>query len=159
MLIFWILFGLVICFGFVLLFGAPYVPIHAKQARLAVELADLSRGDKFYELGCGDGKMLILAAKTGAQVVGVELNPILFLVSKLRTFKRPNIKVLYGSFWSINLSDADVVFVFLLNKFMTKLDKKLTEELKPESKLISYVFMIPDKEIINQKESVYLYKY
>lgn len=159
MLIFWIFFGLIMCFGLVLIFGAPYVPIHSKQALEAIELADLKPGEKFYELGCGDGKILILASRTGADVTGIELNPIMFLISSLRTAKIRNVKVRYGNFWSLDLSDADCVYVFLLDKFMAKLDQKLSRQLKPGSRLVSYVFKIKDKKISSEKQGLYLYRY
>lgn len=141
------------------MFGAPYVPTHRKQALLALDVAEVGPGDKFYELGCGDGKVLLLAEERGARVIGYELNPLLFMLCKLRTWRRPNIKVIYGNFWQKNLTGADVVFVFLLDRYMRRLDKKLTKELKPGARLISYVFKIPDRKASFNRQGVHLYKY
>ena len=156
------LFFLVIifCFSFVLLFGAPYVPTMKKQSEVALELLDLRKGQVLYELGCGDGRVLLKAKEMGLKSIGYELNPILYLIAKIRTFKARNeIEVRYGNFWTADLGNADGVYVFLFNKFMKKLDKKLSKELKKGAKLASYAFKIPDKKIIAENQAVFLYKY
>lgn len=159
MWLFWLFFIVVIFFGFVLIYGAPYVPTHTNQAKLALDMLDLKKGQIFYELGCGDGKVLIMASKKGCQVVGYELNPILYLFTKIRTMKYESISVKYGNFWVKDLSKADAVFVFLLDRFMTKLDTKLSSELKSGAKLASYTFKIPGKKPALQKEGVFIYYY
>lgn len=68
---------LILCFGGVLLFGAPYLPTLTPQVQAALELCKLQSGDTLLELGCGDGKVLIAAAERGATVIGYELNPLL----------------------------------------------------------------------------------
>ncbi len=159
-MIFLIFFLVIIaCFSFVLLFGAPYLPTHNKSAHIALDLLELKPGDNFFELGCGDGRVLILAAKRGYKCVGWELNPIIYLVAKVRTAKYKNVSVKFGSFWEQNLSKADGVYVFLLDKYMQKLDKKLTQEMMSGAKLASYAFKIKGKKINHQKHGVFLYKY
>ena len=157
---FWILFAIVFCFSFVLFFGAPYLPTMKKQSSIALDLLDLKKGDVFYELGCGDGRVLLLAEERGAKAVGYELNPIIYLFAKARTYKkRKNISVRFGNFWSADLSDADKVYVFLLNKYMDRLNSKLKTELKPGSLLASFAFEIPNKKHIQEKEAIFLYRY
>jgi SAM-dependent methyltransferase len=157
----WFIFLLVIilCFGFVILFGAPYLPIHNAQAKQAIDLANLDRDKTFYELGCGDGKMLLLAQKSGARVVGIELNPLLFLVAWARCLAYKNIDVIWGSFWRKSIHEADVVYVFLIDRFMKKLDQKMIKESKDGAILISYTFKIPDKKPIKIKSGLFMYRY
>ena len=76
---------LMLSFGAVLLFGAPYLPTLNPQVKAALELSELKAGDTLLELGCGDGKVLIAAAKLGINVVGFELNPFVAFVAWLRT--------------------------------------------------------------------------
>lgn len=160
MVIYLVFLLIVLCFGFVLLFGAPYLPTHKNQSKIALEMLDLKKGQTLYELGCGDGTVLLLAAKKGIKSVGYELNPILYLVAKIRCWRyRKSITIRFGNFWGANLSGADAVYVFLLNKFMSKLDGKLSAELKAETKLASYTFKIPGKRIIKEESGVFLYKY
>jgi hypothetical protein len=122
---------LVFLFGFVLLFGAPYLPTLSTQTKAALELADLKPGDHLLELGCGDGRVMVAAAEQGIRVTGYELNPILAFVSWARTRRfKGRVKVVWGNFWAKQLPPAEVIFVFLLPKYMSKLDNKIVQTLE-----------------------------
>lgn len=126
----------VFLFGFVLLFGAPYLPTQRQQAQAALDLLALKKGQTLYEFGCGDGRVLRQAAERGLKVVGYELNPLLVLVARCYTWKyRKQVKIVWGSFWKADISQADGVFVFLLDRFMRQLDSKLAAESKRPIKL------------------------
>jgi SAM-dependent methyltransferase len=152
---------LILLFGFVVFFGAPYVPTLSKQKRTALDLLDLEPGQTLLELGCGDGTVLLAAAERGVKVIGYELNPILVLVSWFRTRKhRKNVRIIWGNFWWHVWPRADAIYVFLLDKYMKKLDKKIIQNYPEQSvKLASLAFKVPDKEIIKDKDGVYLYEY
>ena len=152
--------AVILIFGFVLLFGAPYLPTLKSQLDIALELVDLKPDQHLLELGCGDGKVLIAAAEKGIKVTGYELNPVLALVAWARTRKYGGIvTVICGNFWRRKLPDADGIFVFLLPKYMEKLDNKITREVTSPIKLVSFAFKVPDKETAAQKEGIYLYHY
>lgn len=161
---FWIIwFGailLILAYGFVLVFGAPYFPSLKPHIKAALDLLDLKEGDVVYDLGCGDGRFLKAAAQKGITAVGYELNPFMFLYSWLTTrrYKR-HIKVRFGNFWQADISKADAVFVFLLDKYMPRLDKKLKKEGRKGLKLASHAFKIPGKKIAAEKYGVFLYRY
>ncbi len=158
--IFLLLFVIVMCFGFVLLFGAPYLPTHKKQIALGLKMAALRKDEVVYELGCGDGYILREIARRGGRAVGYELNPILFIVAWLSCLKYGGrIKVRYGNFWNVNIAEADIVYVFLLEKFMKRLDQKMLAEAQKGTRLLSYTFKIPGKKIIAEAEGMYLYQY
>jgi hypothetical protein len=149
-----------ICFSLVVFFGAPYLPTLGRQIPKALELVDLQPGETLLELGCGDGVVLVAAAKRGWQVVGYELNPLLALVSWLRTRRyRKQVKVCWGNFWTAKWPKADGIFVFLLPKYMTKLDKKVMQSASGPVKLVSFAFTIPGKQTTKERGSVYLYEY
>jgi SAM-dependent methyltransferase len=161
---FWIVWGaaiiLILAYGFVLLFGAPYFPSLKPHIKAALGLLDLKDGQVVYDLGCGDGRFLRAAAKAGYQAVGYELNPFMFLVSWISTRRYgQRIKVRWGNFWKADISTADAVFVFLLDKYMRQLDDKLQKEAKKGLKLASHTFKIPGKKPVAEKYGVYLYKY
>ena len=151
---------ILLLFGFVLLFGAPYLPILKPQLNAALELMDLKKDDHLLELGCGDGRVLVAAAKQGYIVTGYELNPILAFIAWVRTRKYKNqVKVVCGNFWNGTLPKADGIFVFLLPKYMKRLDTKITQEFRNPVKLVSFAFKIPDRKIAVEKDGVFLYLY
>ena len=160
-MVWFVLFLLVlICFGGVLLFGAPYLPTLAPQAKVALELADLQAGQTLLELGSGDGKILLTAAQQGIRVVGYELNPLLVVLSWLRTRKyRQLVTIIWGDFWHKPWPEAEAIFVFLLPKYMKKLDTKIIQYPHKPVKLVSFAFTIPEKRPSQQKAGIYLYKY
>lgn len=138
---------LIFLFSFVLLFGAPYLPTLSAQAESALDLVDLKPGDHLLELGCGDGKVMIAAAERGLRVTGYELNPILAAIAWLRTRRYgKRVKVVCGNFWRVKLPPSEGIFVFLLPKYMAKLDTKITQESRKPVKLVSFAFKIPEKK-------------
>lgn len=154
--------GLIVLLSFsgVLIFGAPYLPTLKPQVKAALNLAGLKSGDTLLELGCGDGKVLIAAAKQGINSVGYELNPLLYLLCLVRTWRyRKQIKVEYGNFWSQDWPQAQAIFVFLLPKYMEKLDKKIMQYKYKPVKLVSFAFTIQGKKHSVEKNGLYLYQY
>lgn len=151
---------LILAYGFVLLFGAPYFPSLKPHIKASLELLDLKEDQIVYDLGCGDGRFLRAAARAGYKAVGYELNPFMFLLSWVSTRKYGRqIKVRWGNFWNTDISKADAVFVFLLDKYMPQLDAKLKKEGKKGLKLASHTFKIPGKKIAAKKYGIFLYKY
>ncbi|HVV25859.1 MAG TPA: hypothetical protein VHC21_02410 [Candidatus Saccharimonadales bacterium] len=155
-----IIIVLLVCFGGVLLAGAPYLPTLGPQVRAALELADLQPGQTLIELGCGDGKVLIAAARAGANAVGYELNPLLALVAWLRTRRyRRQVQVKWGDFWRADWPPAEVIFTFLLPRYMPKLNKKCMQYKHKPVKLVSFAFAIPHKQAAATKQGVFRYDY
>lgn len=155
-----LIFLIVFLFGFVVLFGAPYLPTLNKQAETALDLLDLKPGQTIIELGSGDGRIVRLAAKRGFKVIGYELNPLLVVLSYFVTIKyRKNVKIIWGNYWVKSWPKADGIYVFLLDNYMKKLDEKLTKYGNKPIKLASFTFEIPEKKPLKQKHGVFLYKY
>lgn len=151
---------IIICFAGVLLFGAPYLPTLTPQVSAALDLANLQPGQTLLELGCGDGKLLVAAARRGATVVGYELNPILAAICWLRTRRfKGSVTVICGDFWRAEWPEADAIFTFLLPKYMQKLDKKVIQYNHKPVKLVSFAFVIPRKAVDQHKNGVFLYDY
>jgi SAM-dependent methyltransferase len=146
-------------FGITALSGAPWVPLRRKD--LSPLLADLhlKPGKLFVELGSGDGRFLKAASRTGAHVVGYELNPLLWAVSYARLLTTPNAKVYLRNFWNCPLGRADAVMAFLVPRTMPRLAKKLDNELKPGSLFASYIFNLPGKKPLKKAKSWQIYKF
>lgn len=152
-----IVVGIVLVFGLVVFFGAPYLPTLDPQVRTAFELLCLEKGQTLLELGSGDGKVLLAAAQAGYNAVGIELNPILVLVSWWRTrHYRAQVRVLWGNYWKLEWPEADAVFVFLLDRFMPRLDERMKQYKKP---LASNAFRVPNRTADAEKNGVFLYRY
>lgn len=151
---------LLLCFGGVLLFGAPYLPTLTPQVQAALKLSALKQGERLLELGCGDGKVLVAAARAGAYATGYELNPILACVAWIRTRKyRHNVRVVWGDFWRVDWPPADVIFVFLLPKYMQKLDTKIVQDASKPVRLVSFAFTIKSRKPTKILHDVYRYDY
>lgn len=158
--LFSILSIIIFLFGFVLLFGAPFVPTLKAQQLEVLKLLDLKPGQTLVELGSGDGRMLIAAARLGIKTVGFELNPLLVLCSKLITFRyRHLVKIKWADFWRQKLPECDGIYVFLLDRYMAKLHTKITREIPSSVKVVSYAFYIPGMKPITESNGLILYKY
>ncbi|MEO8863314.1 MAG: hypothetical protein ABI354_03260 [Candidatus Saccharimonadales bacterium] len=151
----------VIVFGFVVAFGAPYVPTLKSQRESALDLFDFEAGQTLVELGCGDGSMVLAAAKRGLKVYGYELNPVLLLITYARTFKyRKHVILTLGNFWNGVWPRTDGIYVFLLDRYMIKLNKKIIHNYPSQKiKLVSYAFRVPDRKHISENNGMYLYEY
>ncbi len=154
-----LIIGLVVigCFSFVLLFGAPYLPTLKKQIRTTFKLAELSKGDTIIELGCGDGRLLIAAAKKGINSVGYELNPLMFCLAWIRTRRySEQVTLIYGDFWRKTWPPAEAIYVFLLPKLMPRLEEKIVKE-RVTGKIISFAFNFPGRQPVAVRDGVFLY--
>ena len=158
-----VLIVLILLFGFVVAFGAPYLPTLKKQTEDALDLLNLRAGQTLLELGCGDGRVARAAARRGITVVGYELNPVLVIIAKLTTLRyRKLVTIKLANFWTVKLPPTDGIFVFLLDKYMEKLDKKIVQQVAKQEKpikLLSFTFQIPNRAPSAQKGGLFLYKY
>ncbi len=124
----------------------PFVPTPESVARRMLELANVKPGEVVYDLGCGDGRILIIAAKEfGAKAVGIEIRKD--LVEKcIRKVKELGLEgkvyVIHGNFFEVDISEADVVTLYLLTSVNEKLRPKLERELKPGARVVSHDFEV-----------------
>ena len=128
--------------------GAPFVPTPRKTMEKMLEEIDVKPGHILYDLGCGDGRFVRLAArKYGAKAIGIELNPLVYLYAKLKSFGKKNEKIICKDFRKVNLSDADVIVCYLLTNTMKEIENKLETELKTGAKVVSHGFKFKDWEV------------
>lgn len=140
--------------------GAPYAPTPKKIIHQALKLAKVNRGDVVYDLGAGDGRVLIEAANMGATAVGWELNPFLYLLIYCRIQKlNTKAEIHLADFWSQDLSNATVVFAFILPQYMGRLEKKLFKKVKPGTKVITYLASLPYKQPTKRYSGLNLYQF
>ncbi len=150
---------------------APYVrsPEHAVDKML--QMADLKPGETLYDLGCGDGRILITAAKRyDVRAVGVEISGRLAKIAAENVKKaglQQRVKVIHGNFMQTDLSSASVVTLYLATTANESLRPNLERYLRPNTRVISYDYPIPGWKTINSVETqsrsgathtIYLYK-
>lgn len=141
--------------------GAPFVPISQSNAQEMIKLAGIGPGDRVADLGSGDGRILIASAKAGATAEGWEINPILwfFSVWNMRLAGvRDKAKAHFKSYWGRDLSDKNVVTLYLITTHMARMEKKLLEELPPGARVVSYAFRFPNWPLAaTNGKKMYLY--
>ena len=128
MTLFWVVAGLVLVFGFVVAFGAPYVPSLRGELKHAFKkLYALGPNDVVVDLGSGDGQVLVEAARYGARGYGYELNPLLVLISRLRLRRKATIQL--ANMWQVTLPEATtLVYVFAVSRDSKRLGRMLQRQ-------------------------------
>jgi Methyltransferase domain len=156
-----ILTGVILLFAGTYVFGAPYVPTLRADRELALKLLDLAKGQTLCEMGAGDGSLCLLAAKQGLNVVGYEINPILALLARIKTWKyRKTCKIICGDMFGTNLSEFDGVYVFLAGHIAKKFEAKFKKEARPGTRLVSQGFEFGLREVktgAGRASSLHLY--
>ena len=121
--------------------GAPWVPTPMNKVHKMLALAGVRPGDLVYDLGCGDGRTIVTAARHyGARSVGIEIDPLRYLwCQALITILglRDRVRVIQGSFFGQDLSNANVVTCYLLQSTNEKLEGKFMRELDPGTRVVS----------------------
>ena len=156
--------------------GAPYLPTFGNKLDIMFDLirrhvTTSPSSLNFVDLGSGDGRVVFRAAREGIfhKSVGYEINPALHMWVKFRQMITPkywsSTKFYFGDLWNIKLHKYDVVAVYGLYPIMDRLGKKLQQELKPGSIVVSNVFEIPNWKAVSstasassQGKGVYLYQ-
>lgn len=127
-------------------YGAPFVPMDRQVVERVMELGGVGPGKVFYDLGSGDGRLVIAAALHGAKrAVGVEIDPIRVLYSRfwIWILKLKNAEIVKGNLFDQDLRGADVVSLYLLQETNEKLIPKLEKELKKGTPVVATSFEIP----------------
>jgi SAM-dependent methyltransferase len=132
----------------------PYVPTTEEAVRAMLKLADVKKADIVYDLGCGDGRIVIAAAKTyGARGVGIDIDPDRIQEAR-ENAKKAGVENLVrfeeNDLFQANFREATVVTLFLLPSINLKLRPKLLQNLKPGTRVVSNTFDMgtwrPEKE-------------
>ena len=143
--------------------GAPWLPTPKSKVRKMLKFAQVKEGDIVYDLGSGDGRIIIMAAKEfDAKSVGIEADPIRQRWSKLM-IRRHNltdrVQVLRGNFFNYDIGEASVVTLYLGVSANDKLREKLKKELKPGTRIVSHHFLLKEWDIVERDEKADLYLY
>ena len=143
--------------------GAGYDPTPMDKVYKIMDMAQVNKNDIVYDLGSGDGRIVITAAKRfGARAVGIEADPFRFIFSWLIVLfsgQSEKIKLKFGNFFKKKIDKATVVIVFLYGPTNNKLKEKFLKELKPGTRVVSYVWTFDNWELEDcvPEDRIYLY--
>jgi SAM-dependent methyltransferase len=125
-----------------------YLPSTEQAVEAMLKLADLKKTDVLYDLGCGDGRIVVAAAKTvGARGVGIDINPVRIKEAK-ENARQAGVENLVrfeeNDLFEADIHEATVVTLFLLSQLNVKLRPKLLKDLKPGTRIVSNTFDMGD---------------
>lgn len=145
------------------LYGLPPVPTNQERIRKALKLANLQPTETLYDLGAGDGRVLLIAAQEfNAKAVGIEIGPIQCALIYLRAAASGfgnKIQIKWGNYLKADSSQADVVFLYATSKEVIRVASYLEKQMKPGSRLVSISADFPEWEpsIIDDRELIFVY--
>jgi SAM-dependent methyltransferase len=144
--------------------GAGYDPAPMDKVHKLLEIAGVSDKDVVYDLGCGDGRVLITAARRfGARGVGYEIDPFRFVFAWFMTRlsgQAHRVTIRFGNFFGKDIAEATVIVLFLYGPAMERLKQKFIRELKPGTRVASYVWRFDGWECVDHlpEDNIYLYR-
>ena len=143
--------------------GAPWAPTSRRTVHKMLALAGVRPGDVVYDLGSGDGRILIMATRRfGARAVGIEIDPLFYLWTQLKIAvlgQRRRVRLIRGDLFDQDLSQADVVTCYLLPRTNERLVGKLARELRPGTRVVSRRFQLPGWSPVRHASEARLYMY
>jgi hypothetical protein len=157
-----VLGSIILLFGFVVLFGAPYVPSQRRYVRRAfAQLYPLSGSDVLVDIGAGDGVVLREARRTGARAIGYEINPLLCVLARLLSRGDEGVQVNLQNFWTARLPDeTTVIYAFSVKRDGARLAKKVQREAIRLGRPLALLCLgspLPDRPVDATFEAYYLY--
>ena len=155
-----ILLFIVIPFGLGAVLGAPYVPILRRDSRRILKLSGLKPGQTLIDLGSGDGRLLRAAAAGGIRCIGYEINPYLVWISRIVCWRyRKLVTIHTANIWNIKFPPADVIYIFILDRYTEKLEQKFSAEITRPTKIISYVYQLPHRKPVHVTHNTFIYEF
>ncbi len=128
------------------MFIAPFVPSPQTVVEYMLKLADLKAGEVLFDMGSGDGRTVITAAKTfGARGVGIELREDLAKKAMGNIHEKgldDRVTIMNADMFNVNLTSADVVYLYLTTSANEKIKPKLESDLKKGARVVSHDYEI-----------------
>ena len=145
------------------LYGLPPVPTKPARIRKALKLVNLQPDEVLYDLGAGDGRVLLIAAREfRAKAVGIEVGPIQCALIWLRVIASGlgnQVQVRWANFYKADLREADVVFIYATSKEIVKLAPHLEKQLKQGARVVSISADFPEWEPSNFDDRSLIFVY
>lgn len=124
--------------------GAMFHPSASIRVKTVLDRVPMAPGDLLVDIGCGDGRVLRAARlRYGVRARGFEVNPVAYVLARIRTLGMSGVEVRYSDFWKAGLDEADVVFCYLFPDVMKRVAEKLEAELRSGTRVVSCNFPLP----------------
>lgn len=132
----------------------PYVPTSMKIVSEMIEMANIKEGDNVYDMGCGDGRLVTEASYIkDTKCIGVEWKADVVLTAKIRNFfKRSKAIIKRGDMYKQDITDADIIFTYLLPHAMDRLENKILKECKDSVVIVSHGFTFKNLKLQEEKQ-------
>ena len=149
---------------YVALFGSPTVYANSKAVRDSLKLAKLKKDELIVDLGCGNANVLIIASRDfGARGVGVEISPWCYLKAwwnVLTNGQIGKVRIIFGDFKKAEeyLKRADVVYLYLLNETLKKLENWYFQSISRKTRTVSLAFWFPHSKPVETSDTYNLGK-
>ena len=138
----------------------PFVTTSSDTVKTLIDIVEITPGMKVIDLGSGDGRVILEFGKRKASVEGYEIKPELVE----RTLQRIHdahleevVHVFNTSFWDVDLSQFDIIYLYGMQSILGRLEQKLDKEMKPGAVFISNIFRLPHWKVKKTKNNVHLY--
>ncbi len=143
-----------------LLQGPPFVPCDDQSVKDMVTFAKKYKPKRILDMGSGDGKLVIALGKAGFHIDGVEINPFLVRRSKaaVKKAKLRNTTITRANFWNYDVSDYDLIVLYVVTLIMPRLQKKLQHELPDKAIIISNYAEFPGLRPVERKNLLNVYQ-
>jgi SAM-dependent methyltransferase len=145
--------------------GASWSPTPMGTVRRMLEMARVKKGEKVYDLGSGDGRIALAASREfGARSVGIEINPLLHLIARVRRaasrVSEADVLLVRGNIFDVSLKDADVVAVYLSPWGNRRLRDKLERELRPGARVVTHKWRFEGwrPAEVDEKRGIWVYE-
>ncbi len=135
-------------------YDVPFVPTPQPVVEAMLKLAAVRPGEVMYDLGCGDGRIVLTAAKIGAKATGIDIDPLRIAdceKNMRESGMTGKVRFIQGDLFQADFKDADVITMYLLTSVNRRLRPKLLSDLRPGARLVSHSFDMgdwsPDKKV------------
>ena len=150
---------------------APFIPTPVSIVYEALSFARVGPCDTLYDLGCGDGRVVVIAARDFGvrRAVGVEIDEALATIARLRAEEEgvaDRVEIIEGDIFEVDVGDATVVYLYMYKSVNEALASKLSRELRPGARVVTIDFPVPQwtpirirrvEDEAGRLRSIYLY--
>lgn len=138
---------------------APFIPTKQKSLKAVLKLAGVKKGKSFFELGSGDGRVVLQAARLGALSCGIEQSWLRVIYSKLKAKQAKLAAYFYhGNIFYRSYQNADIIYIYLLDQAVALLEQKLKKELKKGAVVITQTYHFPNWKPIEKVGVFWIYR-